>query len=74
MSQTIEVIAPGSTVLVGGDIEAVVLALSLGRDGLQYKVAWWDGRTRTEQWVDQLEVCSRESAAGRNGTIRIGYQ
>lgn len=52
----IEVVRPGSRATIGGDVEAVVLAVMLMTDGIQYKVAWWDGRCRNEAWIEPAEI------------------
>lgn len=50
---------PGRTVKVGGDIIARVLEVSIrsiDTDEVQYRVSWWDGRTRHAEWVNGSEV------------------
>lgn len=53
----LSVYSPGSPVLVGGSIPATVAQVSLSPGGhIAYQVVWYDGRTRTIQWVEAFEV------------------
>jgi hypothetical protein len=57
--ESIEVIPPGTQVLIGnGDdrITGTVLEVIIGFTGVQYKVVWWSGRERKEQWMQPLEL------------------
>lgn len=65
----IEVIHPGSRVTIGGDVEALVLAVMIMTDGVQYKVAWWDGRERREEWIDPAEIGS-----GEGEMVKVGFK
>lgn len=40
------VLAPGATVDLGNGLEGRVLEVCLKAQGEQYRVAWWNGRTR----------------------------
>lgn len=47
----------GSPVLLHGDIPATVLAVAIrSQSDFDYKVVWWDGRNRKEEWVNSREV------------------
>lgn len=67
----IEVFAVGSAVMLHGDIPASVLSISIRSVfDVDYKVVWWDGRNRKEEWVDHREV----DAVGQNDTFKIGFK
>lgn len=51
-----EVFAAGSTVYVGGDIEAKVLAVMLDDSAVTYKCVWWSEKERKESWLHACEV------------------
>lgn len=53
---TIQVIAIGSDVLVGGDIPAKVLAVTIGEGYVAYKCSWWNEGQRHVDWIPQIEV------------------
>jgi hypothetical protein len=71
--RTVAVIEPGSAVLAGpegADVPGLVLAAKVGRGGaVEYLVAWWDDRDRSEVWLDEAEV--RPDGAGR--AMRLGF-
>lgn len=55
----IQVIRPGTKVhLVQGEIEnATVTSIQITPgDRVLYKVVWWDGPDRKEQWLESFEV------------------
>jgi hypothetical protein len=56
-SPPIRVLAPGSPVLLAGEIRATVMAISV-REGphVAYQVVWWSGLDRHEEWVYAAEV------------------
>lgn len=66
----IEVIQPGSPVLVGENIKATVLSVKVGdKKCVSYECSWWDGRNRHVDWFEQIEVERTRDAQG----IRIGF-
>ena len=73
MGSMIEVFAPGSIVEIhpGGDaIRGQVVAVSVEHGGtVQYRVAWWNGRTRNCDWLHATEVSWIEGAE----RTRIGF-
>lgn len=53
----------GSKVVLAGDLEGMVTAIEIQDcNHLMYRVAWWNGRARIEEWVHDLEVdgCSED--------------
>lgn len=61
---TLEVFAPGSTVMLG-EIPALVNALTIrGTDDIQYNVVYWTNGIRYDIWVSSYEV-SEKKASGR---------
>jgi hypothetical protein len=54
------VIAVGTKVDIGpadSPIEGSVIGVQIrSNDALIYEVAWWNGRSREEKWVDETEV------------------
>lgn len=74
LPETIEVIRPSSTVLIGGDIEAIVLDYSIRAHQVQYHVAWWDGRGRHEEWLDRTEVVPAGVPEELMTTVRVGFR
>lgn len=70
----IEVISPGANVLIGdGKIQGQCVSLSIdpGTDGyrISYKVVWWDGNTRKNEWLEECEV----QAASKGDGLKIGF-
>lgn len=65
-----EVIPIGTRVKVGfGEIDAVVTAVNVRMTGVEYEVAWWNGRERYCCWVSACEV----ETDGPVATSRIGF-
>ncbi|QEL18300.1 hypothetical protein [Limnoglobus roseus] len=70
-------IAVGSSVTVGypanaaNSVPGVVTGVQIGEGNLVtfYRVAWWDGRTRREEWLSPTEVVPGESVTA----CRIGF-
>lgn len=59
---SVQVIAPGSEVFLGGEIRAKVLEVTLLEGGsVVYKVCWWGGTDRNEQIVYPCEVQTEET-------------
>jgi hypothetical protein len=66
----LRVIAPGSPVLLAGEIRATVVAVAV-RDGphINYQVVWWSGLDRNEVWVCAAEVTASDGA----GEMKLGF-
>ena len=60
----------GSDVLVGGDIPAKVLAVTVGEGYVAYKCSWWHEGQHYVDWISDLEV-SRTSAQSQRQTIKF---
>ena len=60
----ISVIKPGTPVTLNGDIEAVVVELSIASNlHVQYRCAWWSGSDRKVEWLEEHEVsCERDTS------------
>lgn len=63
--------AIGTDVKVGEDpgIDGIVTGLMIEQKGVQYRVAWFDGGMRREEWLLKREV----RAAGSCRVIRVGF-
>lgn len=47
----------GSKAIIGGDIEAKIVEIIIGANkSIRYKCVWWNGRTRTSEWLDECEI------------------
>lgn len=70
-NQLLEVIMPGSPVLVGnGKIDAKVVRVCIGdKNNITYECAWWDGNQRHEEWLHQAEVLRTDATAA----VKIGF-
>lgn len=66
-----EVIRPGSSVVVDGDIRGTVIEINVVGEGLavSYNVAWWSGRERKTEWVDASEVVE----GSKRSRVRLGF-
>lgn len=51
-----EVIKPGSKVLIAGNVDATILTVSIRHDSVSYEVVWWSGLTRTTAWLEPFEI------------------
>jgi hypothetical protein len=63
------VLKSGSRVRIGGDLEGIVLAVTIRRGAVSYEVAWWDGRTRHTDWLSAAEV----ALIGPGTACRVGF-
>jgi len=74
-SDIIEVFALGSPVLLGYyedcNIPATVLAVMIhANNQIQYQCAYWNGRERKLDWLEESEV----TLAGESRTTKIGFK
>ena len=66
----LSIIEPGTSVLIGDDIPAVVMGVLIrANKSVTYECSWWNGRTREEKWLAECEV---EMADGREYSA-IGF-
>lgn len=57
----IQVLAIGTTVIVDGEIPAVIRGVSIrGPHRVSYDCVWWDERTRKSEWLDADEFEVKE--------------
>lgn len=56
MPESIEVIAVGSSVLLGDVIEARVTAVTIREGRILYECVWWDDSERHEEVVEAWEI------------------
>ena len=56
MLGVIEAYAIGTKVTNGGDIPGTITGVAFYEDDTQYRVAWWNGKTRTLEWLTSHEV------------------
>jgi len=61
---TIQVVALGSDVFIGGNIPAKVLAVTIGEGYLAYKCSWWNAGQHYVDWISSIEV-SEKTQNGR---------
>jgi hypothetical protein len=61
----------GRTVRLGfdGDIEGVVTGINIMVSGVQYQVAWWNGRSRSSEWLFPNEIFD-----GGPPSLQIGFR
>lgn len=69
---SITVFKPETSVEIAGGIDAIVLSVCINPNGnVEYKVVWFDGRTRRSEWMQACEVsealCSEEVTIGFAG-------
>jgi hypothetical protein len=46
----------GTKVKVGGDISAIIVGIAIYTSSVDYKVVYWDDRTRKSEWVAESEI------------------
>lgn len=56
MDESVNVIAVGSSVLLGDVVSARVTAIFIREGRVTYECVWWDERERQEEVVEQWEV------------------
>lgn len=72
MSKEVEVYRPGTEVVLDGDVNARVMAVTiLSEDMVQYKCAWWNSDVRTSEWVRPEEIVSVDT---KDKNIKIGFK
>jgi len=55
--ETIAVFAVGTEVDLGKNLKGTVLEVLISEnDKVQYKCIWWDGKSRTTDWLSSLEL------------------
>ncbi len=53
----IEVFSPKTKVKLVKDIEGLITSILINsKNDVCYKVVWWDGNTRKEEWVKDYEI------------------
>ena len=60
----------GTQVIISGDIDGIITSIWIRSCGAQYQVAWWDGKTRHEKWLDSIEVQLKPNCTT---TMKIGF-
>ena len=59
---------PNHAVMIGEDIEALVLAISIRGSNVQYEVSWWNGSTRNTAWMSPEELRPMD-----NSKLQVGF-
>lgn len=59
----------GRAVTIGDDIDGVIVGINITENGVQYQVAWWNGRSRSTEWLFPSEVLTNEPP-----TLKIGFK
>lgn len=72
----VQVFAPGSKVEIHpgkAPIKGTVLEAAIATGGgVRYRVAWWNGRSRSEDWLEACEV--QAAVAGIDPEmVRLGF-
>lgn len=68
----IEVYDTGTKVKIGayGDmVPGIVTAVAIYDWGVQYQVAWWNGRDRKSEWLNHLELKFDAEAEGNKREV-----
>lgn len=67
----VDIIPHGSRVGIGpdGSIDGIVIDTSIRAGVVQYRVAWWAGRERKTEWLEDCEIVSEPPT-----TERIGFR
>jgi hypothetical protein len=66
----LQVIAPGSPVILADEINATVTAVMIREGGrVSYQVVWWESRSRREEWINGLEVKPCDQAR----SLKLGF-
>lgn len=64
---------PGTEIALWGDVKAMVSSTCVNIDGsVEYRVAWWDGRTLRQEWVQAGFVLGDHKDERRIGFLRPG--
>lgn len=63
--KSVVVYAPGTEVRIGGGITGMVLAVTVRGTGASYDVAWWNGSTRCNAWLDACEISMADDSQAR---------
>jgi hypothetical protein len=69
------VIKPGSEVQIGPadhPIEAMVTQVTIASHKESYLVVWYNGGSRYEEWLDPIEIRTKEG--GEPNRLRIGFK
>ncbi|MCC7422018.1 MAG: hypothetical protein IT428_17200 [Planctomycetaceae bacterium] len=68
----VEVYRCGTTVVIGGTVEATILAIQITENAaVQYLCSWWTEEGRTETWVMAVELTGVDKKAK---PARIGFR
>lgn len=70
MPDALTVLDSGARVTLADGVPAVVLAAAIRQRAVSYHVAWWDGRTRREEWLSAHELTADLDAP----RLRIGFR
>jgi len=66
-----EVHRPGTCVTLDDDIRATIIAATiLDEDVVQYQCVWWNGKTRTKDWIKPVEITVTDR---KHKKIKIGF-
>lgn len=70
MTYSLSVLPVGTKVRIAGEFEGFISAVLIGLGGLvQYRCVWWSSRSRSEEWLEALEVEPVEP----DNQLRIGF-
>ncbi len=54
-------IAPGASVDLGNELIGKVLEVCVKEASEQYRVVWWNGKTRVVEWLEPTELARTQS-------------
>ncbi len=66
----LSVFAPGTACVLGDGIPGIITGIMVDAAGIQYRVAWWEKRTRKHEWVYDYEINGKADTSER---ISIGF-
>ena len=66
-----EVYSPGTRVVLDEDISATIIGVTiLAENVLQYQCAWWNGKSRSKDWIKPSEITDIDNGSKK---IKIGF-
>lgn len=67
----LNVLAPGTKIIVGDSIAAVVLRVSISAESrVTYECAWWNGNQLNREYLEEFQVTPSDTG---QTTLAIGF-
>ena len=51
-----KVLKIGTKIKVGEDIPATIIGIAIYTYSIEYKIVFWDSRTRKTEWIEESEI------------------